>query len=66
MLIQALSQIFSQDLKNYNGEIFGGIVPFVVFNENFYNKGIIVCFLEENSDFLFVEDFVNFIFNYSC
>lgn len=45
-----------EDLKYYDGEIFGGIVPFVVYNNEYYNKGIIVCSLSENSDFLLVED----------
>ena len=59
VLVAEYTNFDLEDLRNYNGEIFGGIVPFVVFNENFYNKGIIVCFLEENSDFLFVEDLNN-------
>lgn len=56
VLVAEYTNFNLEDLKSYNGEICGGIVPFVVFNENYYNKGIIVCFLEENSDFLFVED----------
>uniref|UniRef100_UPI0040479DB8 FIST C-terminal domain-containing protein n=1 Tax=Aliarcobacter sp. TaxID=2321116 RepID=UPI0040479DB8 len=59
ILVAEYTNFNLEDLKQYNGEIFGGIVPFVIYNNEYFNKGIIVCPLEENSDFLFVEDLNN-------
>lgn len=56
ILVAEYTSFNLEDLKDYNGEIFGGIVPFVIYNNEYYNKGLIVCSLEENSDFLLVED----------
>jgi hypothetical protein len=56
ILVAEYTSFNLEDLKDYNGEIFGGIVPFVVYNNEYYDKGIIVCSLGENSDFLLVED----------
>lgn len=56
ILVAEYTSFNLEDLKDYNGEIFGGIVPFVVYNNEYYNKGIIVCSLCKNSDFLLVED----------
>lgn len=56
ILVAEYTEFDFENLKNYSGEIFGGIVPFVVYNNKFYNKGIIACPLEKNSDFMFVED----------
>jgi hypothetical protein len=56
VLVAEYTNFNLEDLKDYEGEIFGGIVPFVVYNNEYYNKGIIACSLDENSDFLLVED----------
>jgi hypothetical protein len=47
-------------LEKYQGEIVGAIVPFVVYNNEFYNKGIISCDLHENNNLLLIEDLKNF------
>ena len=60
ILVAEYTNFSLEDLKLYNGEIFGGIVPFVIYDNEYYNKGIISCFLEENSDFLLIEDLNNF------
>ena len=60
ILIAEYTQFNFEDFKNYNGEILGGIVPFVIYNNEFYNKGIIACSLETNSEFMLVED-LNYI-----
>lgn len=59
ILVAEYTNFNLEDLKQYKGEIFGGIFPFVIYNNEYFNKGIIVCPLEENSDFLFVEDLNN-------
>jgi hypothetical protein len=56
ILVAEYTNFNLEDFKNYNGEIFGGIVPFVVYNNTYYNKGIIACSLDDNSDFLLVEN----------
>jgi hypothetical protein len=56
ILVAEYTNFNLEDLKHFEGEIFGAIVPFVVYNNEYYNKGIIVCSLEENSDFVLVED----------
>lgn len=60
ILIAEYTQFNFEDFKNYNGEILGGIVPFVIYNNEFYNKGIIACSLETNSELMLVED-LNYI-----
>ena len=47
-------------LEKYQGEIVGAIVPFVVYNNEFFNKGIISCDLHENNNLLLIEDLKNF------
>lgn len=47
-------------LEKYQGEIVGAIVPFIVYNNEFFNKGIISCDLHENNNLLLIEDLKNF------
>ena len=54
ILVAEYTSFNLEDLKDYNGEIFGGVVPFVVYNNEYYSKGIIVCSLCKYSDFLLV------------
>ena len=37
ILVAEYTSFNLEDLKDYNGEIFGGIVPFVVYNNEYYN-----------------------------
>jgi hypothetical protein len=59
VLIAEYSDFKMEYLDNYKGDIMGAIVPFIVYNTEYYNKGVIVFELDENSDFLFVEDMTN-------
>lgn len=56
ILVGEYSNFDISELKFYPGEICGAIVPFIVYNNEYYNKGIIACPLEENSDFVLVEN----------
>lgn len=47
-------------LQNYQGELIGAIVPFVVFNEDFFNKGLISCDLHEDNNLLLIKDLDSF------
>lgn len=47
-------------LEKYQGELAGAIVPFIVYNEEYFNKGVISCDLDEDNDFFLVEDLSNF------
>lgn len=46
-------------LNDYMGDVAGAIVPFIVYNTEFYNKGVISFDLNDGSDFFFVEDMTN-------
>jgi hypothetical protein len=47
-------------LEFFKGEICGAIVPFIVYNNEFFNKGIIACTIAGNSDFFLVENLATF------
>jgi hypothetical protein len=59
ILLAEYTNFYLKDFKNYDGEIFGGIVPFVIYNNEYYNKGIIACILEEDADVMFIKDLNN-------
>lgn len=56
LLVGEYTNFNIEKLDSYNGEIVGGIVPFIVFNNDFLNKGIISCDLNEEENYLLVED----------
>lgn len=56
ILVAEYTNFDIENLKYHESQIFGAIVPFVVCNNEFYNKGIIAYFLEENLDFILIED----------
>ena len=56
LLIAEYTNFNVKDLNDYKGESSGAIVPFVVYNNEFFNKGIIACFLEDNSSTALIED----------
>ncbi len=59
ILIAEYSDFEMEYLNDYKGDIVGAIVPFILYNTEFYNKGVIAFNLPENSDYLFVEDMTN-------
>ena len=56
LLVAEYTNFQITDLDNYKGESSGAIIPFVVYNNEFFNKGIIACFLEENSSSVLIKD----------
>lgn len=56
VLIAEYSDFEIDYLNDYEGEIVGAIVPFIVYNTEYFNKGTIAFELDDDSDFLFVED----------
>lgn len=60
LLIAEYTNFDIQKLQDYKGEIVGAIVPFVVYNEKFFNRGIISCNLPQSSNLLIIEDLNSF------
>ena len=60
LLIAEYTNFELEYLEKYQGEIVGAIVPFIVYNEEFFNKGVISCDLHEENNFLLIEDLHNF------
>lgn len=60
LLVAEYTNFDFEKLKDYKGELVGAIVPFIVFNEDFFNKGIISCDLHENNNLLLVKDLDSF------
>lgn len=60
LLIAEYSKLDFEELQKYDGEIAGAIVPFVVYNDEFYNKGLIACELDEENNFLLVKDLTEY------
>lgn len=60
LLIAEYTNFELEYLEKYQGEIVGAIVPFIVYNEEFFNKGVISCDLHEENNFLLIEDLNNF------
>ena len=56
ILVAEYSDFEIEYLNDYNADIVGAIVPFIVYNTEFYNKGTIAFDLEDDSDYLFVPD----------
>lgn len=60
LLVAEYTNFELEYLEKYEGEIVGAIVPFVVYNNEFFNKGIISCDLDEDNNFLLIEDLNSF------
>jgi hypothetical protein len=43
LLIAEYTNFELEYLEKYQGEIVGAIVPFIVYNEEYFNKGVISC-----------------------
>ncbi len=56
LLIAEYTNFQITDLNNYQGKSSGAIVPFVIYNNEFFNKGVIACFLEEASSIALIKD----------
>ena len=60
LLIAEYTNFELEYLEKYQGEIVGAIVPFIVYNEEYLNKGVISCDLHEDNNLFLVEDLNNF------
>jgi len=60
LLIAEYTNFQFEDLEEYKGEIIGAIVPFIIYNTEIYNKGVISCDLNDNNNFLLIEDLKDF------
>lgn len=60
LLIAEYTNFELEYLEKYQGEIVGAIVPFIVYNEEYFNKGVISCDLHEDNNFFLIEDLSNF------
>ena len=60
LLIAEYTKFELKNLEKYAGEIVGAIVPFVVYNNEYFNKGIISCDLHEDNNLLLIKDLNNF------
>ena len=56
LLVGEYTNFDIKKLQTYNGEVVGGIVPFIVFNNDFFNKGIISCDLDSEENYLLIEN----------
>ena len=56
LLVGEYTNFDIEKLRTYSGEIIGGIVPFIVFNNDFLNKGTISCDLSVEENHLLIED----------
>lgn len=60
LLIAEYTNFQFEDLEEYKGEIIGAIVPFIIYNTEIYNKGVISCDLNDDNNFLLIEDLKDF------
>ena len=60
LLIAEYTNFELEYLEKYEGEIVGAIVPFIVYNNEFFNKGVISCDLDEENNFLLINDLNKF------
>lgn len=60
LLVAEYTNFELKKLESYSGEIIGAVVPFIVYNNEFFNKGIISCDLEEENNFLLIENLKEF------
>lgn len=51
----------NESFENYPNEIIGAIVPFVIYDTEFFNKGVISYDLDENDEFTIVENMQDYI-----
>lgn len=55
ILVGEYSSFHIEELSSYDGEVYGAIVPFIVYNNEYINRGLIACTLADDSEFFFVE-----------
>ncbi len=60
LLVAEYTNFELEKLQSYQGEIVGAIVPFIVYNYDFFNKGIISCDLHEDNNLLLIKDLNSF------
>ena len=60
LLVAEYTHFEHEYLAEYQGEIVGAIVPFIVYNNDFFNKGVISCDLDDENNFLLIEDLNSF------
>lgn len=60
LLVAEYTNFQLEKLQVYKGEIVGAIVPFIVYNHDFFNKGIISCDLHEDNNLLLIKDLDSF------